>query len=201
MVQPNVNRRTVSFIQVWVSIVLILASIVVAFTPLITIKTSEKFDGINEMIQELDLDVEIEEMPEEIGVSMPALITSIGNIINFAGSVGEAAESGDVEDLEEIEPETIFMIAALASVFADSFDFGGEEGSEMGLGTLLNLLITLIAFMYVLIFTFVMPIVLAVVGVIALIRALKSMNNPEDVVGKVGGVLPGFISIPLTQVS
>lgn len=205
MWQPNVPRKTVSLVSVWVSVLLILVSVIMSFTPMMTLKTGDKVQAINEIVEKISGE-ETLDIPEEVEVSMPQLLGSVKVVFSMVGVAMDAAKDaqngGDVsqagEDLKALfetpeGKETIIMTAAFVSTILDGFDFS----TESGMGMFLNLIITVIALLYVLIFTFIVPFVYVIVALVAIVRALSSVKEPEKVVGKVGSTLPSMIALPL----
>ncbi len=206
MLQPNIPRRVISFIKVWVSIVLIIATLAVSFTPLITLKTGDNIESINEILEQIDGADELE-IPEEIGVSMPGLISSVGVMIDLFGiasSVDEIdteQEANDtVKELEELltSPEgrqSLLMTAAFVATITDGFNM-----ERSGIGGMLSFIITIFSLIFILIFSFIAPVFIAIMAIIAVIRALKNVHTPELCAGKVGSVLPSLISLPLLYI-
>ena len=207
MKQPNVNRKTLSLIQVIISIVLIIASVAACFAPLVKIETNDKLESISELIYEMDpegeLGIEMDDFYEldEVKVGFIQFV----KIISLSTKISEAADDGDTQDLQELiksdeGKEALLMGIAFASIFMDALEPLMEDGEEsnISLGIILNLLVQLIALMGILIFTFTIPIIIFIKAFIAIIRALKNIKTPEKCAGKVGKTLPSVMTLPLT---
>ncbi len=206
----NLPKKTVSMIQVWVSILLIVVSIFLAFTPIITfdLLDEETASGIEEMLSELG--GEKIELPEgKLEVTAPKLIGCISMITKVISvSTNSNATQAERDELQAMiegeEGKNALMIAAAVAVtFGDAFEgaFGEETGSDNIIGTILNIFlevfVVLFATLYMFGFTLIIPFVYIIVGIVALIRALTKLQTPEEAAGKVGKALPGMVVYPM----
>ncbi len=198
----NLPKKTVSMIQVWVSVLLILVSIFLAFSPIITFDLMDEAtaDSIEEMLGELGGD-EIEIPDGKLEVSAPKLIGCINLFTKLIGVAGNEnatqAERDELQAMMEGEEgkNSMLIAAALAVSIGDVF---AEDGEDAGIiGMILNVLVVLICTIYMLGFTLIIPFVYIIVGIVALIRGLTKMKTPEDVAGKVAKTLPGMIVYPM----
>lgn len=205
MWQPNIPRKKVSLVSVWVSVVLILVSVIMSFSPMMTLKTGDKIQTINEYV-EMIAGEEVLDIPEEVEVSMPKLLGSVKvvfNMVEVAMNAAQDAQQGEdvsqaADDLKALletkeGKDTVIMTAAFVATILEGFSLD----SESGMGMFFNLIITVISLLYVLIFTFIVPFVYIIVALIAVSRALINVKEPEKVVGKVGSALPSLIALPL----
>ncbi len=199
----NLPKKTVSMIQIWVSVLLILVSIFLAFAPIITfdLMDAETADAIEEMLGELGAGDEIEIPDGKLEVSAPKLIGCINlftKLISVAGNENATqAEKDELQAMVEGEEgkNSMLVAAALVVSIGDVFSDGGEDTGIIGM--ILNVLVVLICTIYMLGFTLIIPFVYIIVGIVALIRALTKMKTPEDVAGKVAKTLPGMIVYPM----
>lgn len=207
MKQLNVSKKVTAPLMIWVSLMLIAATLLFSFMPLMCLDTAKGSSDINEMIGELGIDADIE-MPEKVEISVGKLIGAIrvvGSLIKVAKNATEdMAAEGDnapVEKIQEIMEtdegkETVLVAAAIATTVMNAFDFG--EDSNI-ISIVANLLIVFVALIYVLAFVFVIPIKVIIMLIKALIPALANLKTPELGAAKVGNKLPHMLGIPFTM--
>lgn len=201
----NLPRKTAAMIQVWGCVALLLVAIVISLVaPIITIDLvdPETADMVEEFLNDLQLTEEPIEIPSELEVSALKLfgtISLIGKTMSVAGNENAtAADKQELEDMMKGEEgrNTMLTVAAIVATITDVF--GGEENEEAGIiGMILNVLVVFIALFYCLIFTLIAPIVYIIVGLTALIPALKNLQEPQFIAAKVGKKLPGQVTLPL----
>ena len=198
MYQPNVPRKTTALIQVWGCVLLALVCVFLSFAPMITLDTGA--GKIESMLDELDLGVEIQKIPEEVDVSAVKLIGSITLVADVVSALSDDASADDkkLADLEallktEDGVNTLVMIVAIANTVTDSIDFEGEPS----LGMILGILITFLALLFVLIFTLICPIIYIVTALTMLIPALVRVTDPLRVSSKISRKLPGLLTLPM----
>ena len=211
MKQLNVSKRVTGHIQLWASVLLAILTVVFSFMPIFKIKTAEKgfVDQMNEMIEKVVPGEDLE-IPEEIGISAPKLIGSISMITKIVGAVGTGENAAQKqEELEkylesEKGKEAIVTSMAIASSLLGSFgdllgDEEGEEKTEMNIfGLILDVMVSVIGLFAVLIFTLYLPIWAIIIALIVLIKALRNMNEPEEVSAQVAGKLVPMLTLPLS---
>lgn len=207
MFQLNVPRKTTAMIQVWASMLLILIAVFLCFSPMITLKTGS-MDAIGDMVQKIT-GQEIVDIPEEVEVTCPKLIGSIGLIINAvsAASDSEKASNTDFEAMLQSEDgkNTIVMVAAIANSvmgpIMSLFDSEGEEGEGGGefniVSLIFNVLLVFVATIYMLGFTLIFPFIFVIFAIIALVTALKNLSDPTLAAPKLAKRLPGLITLPM----
>ena len=100
MKQLNLPRKTVSLVQVWASILLIIVALAMSMSPIISFKASERETEIIEFVESLgdkiDADIDI---PEEVNVSLPKLISLVKLVANIIGGVKDT-----VDDIQNENP-------------------------------------------------------------------------------------------------
>lgn len=214
MFQLNVPRKTTATIQVWVSVALLVAALFLSLAPIITLKTADNADGINEMIAKIAPDADFE-IPERVDITAIKLVKSVGVMGKLMGSItkgakamaesqdGEAAE-GAVSDMKdtltsEDGKETIIIAIAMVKTIADSVS-KDEDGNkkQLSLASILVLLVSIIAVIALLVMTVLMPIQLIIAAVKGIVPAVKGLQTPEAVSATVAAQLPKFLSMPLT---
>ncbi len=201
--QFNVPRKITSRIQVWLSVFLIVLSLVFAFTPMISLETvsPEENAMLNEIIdmankEGVDFDLEI---TETVNISMPDLVKAISAI----GKVVKNKDSSDelVDYLRsESGQKTILMSLSIVHMFTDMF--GNKDAAESApdtgiVGTLLKGFASLIALFYVLTFIMIFPIFYAVTAISIVMSAVSNLQTPESVASKVNGKVIALISYPM----
>ncbi len=211
MFQLNVPRKTTATIQVWVSVALLLAALLLSFAPIITLKTADNAEGINEMLEEIAPDADFE-LPERVDITAIKLIKSVGVMGKLMSSVTKGAKAvsegedadGALSDLEktltsEDGKETIIIAIAMVKTVADSVS-KDEDGNkkEFNLASLLIILVSFIAVIALLVMTVLLPIQLLIAAIKGIIPAIKGLQTPEAVSATVAAQLPKFLSMPLT---
>ena len=96
---PNIPKRTIAIIQVWVSLLLVVLALVMSFLPIVKINTAGDFkDNLNEFLTEEGANIDLDEIPDEVSVTAPKLISSIFFFTDIASAVmndNEPTESTD----------------------------------------------------------------------------------------------------------
>ena len=210
MRQINLPKKTISAVQLWASLVLIIMAFAISLTPIITLKTLDNADEINEFLEELDTDEEFK-IPKTVDISAAKLVSMINLISKVVKVMGSAVNDVTSEDqeisentekqAEELEEylktpqgrEDIVTVASLAVTIMKTFDF---EGNSNVASIILNVVVSCLGLLIVLILTLVLPIVLFVNLLGALITCLKNIKTPENGSAKVGGKLTNLISLP-----
>ena len=201
MPQFNLPRRTVSMVQLWASVLLIVLAFIFSFMPIITFKTLDNAGEINAMIEQFAPDADFE-IPEEVEISSPKLISTIALIANIIGTAtaeggADPDKAAELEDYLKSESgqQDVVTAVCVALTLTKTFNF---EGQSDPLSLILNVVIGLIGLLAVLICTIILPIILFFNLIIALIKAAKGAKTPEEVSAAVGARLPGLLSLPLT---
>lgn len=210
MKQLNVSKKVTAPLMVWVSIVLIAATLLFSFMPIMCLDTSLNGEGINEMLDKIGGDIDIE-IPEKVEITVGKLINSvrvIGKIIKVASEAANEASGTEnttdgpsaAEDLQAFMEspqgkETVLVAAAVATTLVDAFDFG-EDAHWISM--VMNILIVFISLMSVLAFVFIIPIKVIIMLIKALIPALSNVKTPELAASKVSTKLPEMLAIPFT---
>jgi hypothetical protein len=207
--------------QLWLSILLIVLAAIFAFTPIISLDMSESslWDGIESALDSLEGSIpgleDIKAPEDEVGVTSFKVITSVSILakvisvaINTATHDADAEKKADeLAELVKSEEgqESILMMVALVAQLID-FDTAFEEPNETakeeessgGIGMVIETIMKFIIVFYLILYITVWPFILAVIAVINLIRALGNIHTPENVAGKVGGVLVSPFAFALT---
>ena len=213
MKQLNVSKRLTGHIQLWVSVLLTILMVVFSFMPIFKIKTGESgfLDQMEEIIAEVAPELSIEEdVPEEIDVSAPKLISSISTIVKVVGAMtgGEnaAEKQAELDKLLSTEEgkEAMVTAMAIASSLMGSFgdilggsEEGGEEADMNIFGLILDVMVSVIGLLSVIFLTLYLPIWAVIIALIVLIKSLKNMKTPENVSANVAGKLVPMLSLPL----
>ena len=209
MKQLNLPRKLVGTIQMWGSLLLILLALIMSFTPIITIQTSENILDIAKMANEV-IPGEVIEIPEEVSVSSPKLISSISMLTKIV-TIGIDSAKTDMtaeerEDLAERQAEfkkyleseegkeDVATAICIATTIVGVIDF--DDTSDF-VSLILRVLVCLIGLFAVLIMTLILPLLFLIPAIKAVIKALKNIQTPENVAAELGSVLPGKISLPL----
>ena len=210
MKQLNVSKKVTAPLMVWVSIVLIVATLLFSFMPIMCLDTSINGDGISEMLGDIGGEMDIE-IPEKVEITVGKLINSakvIGKIINVAKEAANEASGNTTKKdgpsaAEELQAymetpqgqETLLVAAAVGTTLANAFDFG--ENAHI-LSIVINILIVFVSLMSVLAFVFIIPIKVIIMLIKALIPALSNVKTPELAASKVSTKLPEMLGIPFT---
>lgn len=207
MKQLNVSKKVTSPIMVWVSVVLIAATLLFSFMPIMSFDTVESTESINKMISEMDLGEELE-IPEKIDITVGKLISSVrvmASIVKVASEAAKEASSGTgdasaaAEKLQTLMEskagqDTLLVAAAIGCTFMNALDFEGGESSILSI--VVNLLLVLVALLIVIAFIFIIPIRIIIMLIKTLIQALTNVKTPELVATKISSKLPELLSIP-----
>lgn len=210
MKQLNVSKKITAPLMVWVSMVLIAATLLFSFMPIMCLDTSLNGEGINEMIDSIGGEIDLE-IPEKVEITVGKLINSvrvIGKLINVAKEAANEASGttntndgpSAAEDLQAFMEspqgkQTVLVAAAVATTLVDAFDFG-EDAHIISI--VMNILIVFISLMSVLAFVFIIPIKVIIMLIKALIPTLSNVKTPELAASKVSTKLPEMLAIPFT---
>ena len=204
MRQINLPRRTVSMVQLWASLLLIIIAFSLSLTPIINLKTIDNVEEVNKFISDISDDGDEFTIPEELEVSAPKLISMISLIVKIVQVSTDSAD-GDIDEdkAEELEEyletkegrEDVVAAACLVWTIIKAVDFDGDVDV---FSIILKVVVTIIALLTVLICTLILPIVLFIVLIAALIVAFKNVKTPEQASATLGSKLPGLLSFPLT---
>lgn len=207
MKQLNVSTKITSPIMVWVSVLLIAATLLFSFMPIMSFDTVESTEKINDFLAELEIEEDVKlEIPEKIDISIGKLVNSVKvmiNVVKIAAQAAKDANSGaDTSNIaNELEAllaskeaqDALLVGAAIGCTFMSAVDF---EGNTPILSVVVNILVILVALLIVIAFIFIIPIRIAIMLLVALIRALSHVTHPEDVASKISSKLPKLLSIP-----
>ena len=211
MKQLNLPRKLVGTIQMWGSLLLILLALIMSFTPIITIQTSDNIIAIRDMIDKVVPDADLEDaIPEEVSISSPKLISSISMLTKIVTIGIDSAKTDmtaeEAEDLAERQAEfeeylksdegkeDIATAVCIATTIVGAIDF--EDTSDF-FSLILKVLVCFVGLFAVLIMTLILPLLFLIPAIKAVIKALKNIQTPENVAAELGSVLPGKISLPL----
>ncbi len=221
MRQLNLPKKYTAMGQLWLSILLIVLAAIFAFTPIISLDMSESslWNGIESALDSLEGSIpgleDIKAPEDEVGVTSFKVITSVSILakvisvaINSATHDADAEKKADelAELLKSEEgQESILMMVALVAqlidfdtAFEEPDETAKEEESSGGIGMVIETIMKFIIVFYLILYITVWPFILAVIAVINLIRALGNIHTPENVAGKVGGVLVSPFAFALT---
>ena len=216
MKQLNVSKKVTAPLLVWVSIVLIAATLLFSIMPVMSFDTGRSGDTINEFVKNLGTNADIE-IPEKIDISVVKLINSIrvmGKVVKVASQTAKSVTADSTADdtLDDVKAElealleskagqdTILVAAAVACTFTNSFDFGGEGSGESNiLAILINILLVFCSLMFVLVSMFVIPIKLIIMLIKNLVLALQNLNTPENIASTISGKLPEMLTFPFVM--
>ena len=211
MKQLNVSTKITSPIMVWVSVLLIAATLLFSFMPIMSFSTVESTEKINDFLGELEIGEDVKlEIPEKIDISIGKLVNAIKvtiEVVKIASKTAKDVNSGSdvsttvtstAEELQTLmespaAQDAILVGAAIGCTFMSAVDF---EGNTPILSIVVNVLVILIALLIVIAFIFIIPIRIAIMFLVALIRALSHVTHPEDVASKISSKLPNLLSIP-----
>lgn len=218
MFQLNVPKKTSALIQVWASVLLIVVAVIMSFMPIITLKTVDDAEAIEEILSEISDGEEIE-IPKEVEITAPGLISSTKLMIDMVTALSDENSSDDDKlealqtKLESKEGQKAILTAAalmntVVGVFGDDdadmeesndeFTSSSSKSSTGGtLEIIFNILIIMGVVFGVLGLTLALPIVFIIIALTAIIPALIKVKSPELVAGKIGGKLTGVLSLPL----
>lgn len=200
MPQLKVPRKIVSAAQLWISVLLVVLAMIFSLTPIITLKTFENADQINEMLDNIDIGIDLGDFPEEVEISAPKLISSITLIIDVVnaatGEDADAQKSLETYIESEEGKETLYTMVGIAASIMGTFDF--EEIESDPFSIILNVVVSIIGLLTVLIMTLVIPIILIINCLVVVIKALKNIKTPENVSAAVGNKLTPMLSMTLT---
>ena len=211
MKQLNLPRKLVGTIQMWGSLLLILLALIMSFTPIITIETSENIVQIRDMISDVVPDADLEDViPDEVSVSSPKLISSISMLTKIVSIAMDSAKTDmtaeEAEDLAERQAEfeeylksdegkeDVATAVCIATTIVGAIDF--EDTSDF-FSLILKVLVCFVGLFAVLIMTLILPLLFLIPAIKAVSKALKNIQTPENVAAELGSVLPGKISLPL----
>lgn len=212
MKQLNVSKKVTSPLMVWVSIVLIAATLLFSLMPIMSFDTGRSGETINEFINNLDSNVDIE-IPEKIDISVVKLINSVSVLTKVTKVAAETAksvkeDSSSDEALEDIKAEldaileskagqdTILVAAAVVCTFTNSVNF--EEGAH-AVSIIVNILLVFCSIMFVLVSMFVIPIKLIIMLIKNLILGLQNLKTPENIASTISGKLPTLLTFPFVM--
>lgn len=212
MKQLNVSKKVTAPLMVWVSIVLIAATLLFSFMPIMSFDASgSSSDIIEEVIKGFNENADIE-IPEKIDISVIKLINSVkvmGKIIKVAGETVHSATDEDTNmdktlsdakaKLDEISAseegkEAILVAAAVIGTFKNAIDFEAD-----GIAMIFNLLLILGSVMFVFVSMFIIPIKLIIMFIKNLILAIKNRKTPEAVASTISGKLPELLAFPFVM--
>ena len=210
MKQLNVSKKITSPIMVWVSVVLIAATLLFSFMPIMSFETADSIQQIDELLKEMDINSsDLEDgIPDKIDITVGKLISSIkvmASVVKVASEAAKEASSGNSNVSEAAEKlqtlleskdgqNTLLVATAIGSTFMNAVDFGGGESSILSI--VVNLLLVLIALLIVLVLIFVIPIRIIIMLIKTLIQALSNVKTPEAVATKISSKLPELLAIP-----
>ncbi len=218
----NLPKKTVSWIQIGVSMLLIVLALIFSFMPIIKFDVcdDDTKDTIIKLAGQFDAEfaAELEEDFPEDGIEITALklfgsVTLLGEAIDALGNTAEDIESGDMESAEEGASnladllkteegkETFFTIAAVATVFTDAFDGAFDGLGDNPIGALINFflkfVIVLVCVLYMIGFSFIAPIIYIFTAIVATVQLLINRNDPSVVAPKIAKKLPGMLKVPM----
>ena len=214
MKQLNVSTKITSPIMVWVSVLLIAATLLFSFAPIMCFDTTTDTGNevINEFIDGISKTVDID-IPDKIEITVGKLISSVrvlAKVVKVASSAvksvtSEDASSADVDKAaEELDAlletkagqDTILVAAAIVCTFTNSVDFSGDTHF---LAIITNVLFVLGSLMFVLVSMFVITIKLIFMFIKSLILALQNIKTPENAASTISGKLPELLSFPFVM--
>ena len=112
MFQLNVPKRTSALIQVWASVLLVIVALIMSFMPIITLKTSENAEGIEEIITEVS--GEKIDVPDKVEITAPGLISSAKLMIKMISS--DSNKASDLKSQLSTKEGKQAMITAAALI-------------------------------------------------------------------------------------
>lgn len=196
----------------WVSLLLILLALIFSFTSIITLNTGEHTKGINEMIAKFSSSTDYE-IPENIEVSAPKIVSSVSLISKIIGVSIDSAKAANgtldeagAEKLANKQKELdtylggekgkrdVVTASAIAVSVINIFDFEGLDGS---FGLILSAIVAVVGFFVSLALVIIIPITLIVHFITALILCVKNVGNPENASAVVGSKLSSMLTMPI----
>lgn len=201
MYQLNIPKKQMTMIQVWVSIVLVVIALVMSFMPIITLKTVDNADQIEELMSDLDINVKI---PEQVNVSAVSLIKGgkmIADIISIASD--DTPDQKKVDAFEEKltskdGQNTVMTAVAVVATVVDAV--GDDDGSSSSSGSnalsvIFEVMIIIMALLGVLALTLILPILFIIKTIKALVAGLTNLKTPGEAVSKVSDTLFGSLTL------
>ena len=201
----NVPRKVTAAIQVWVCMVLIVASLVLSFSPIITLDLLhvDNAEEIKQAAEEM-VGTEAGEIPEKLNISAPTLYSGIRVLVKTIGVTMHPDDAQKKEEvrkmlvtddgkLTETAKNMVWTVSAIAMLVKDSVKANEGEKSNI-LGTILNTVVEIVCLMYLLLFTLLVPIIYVFVALSALILVLKNLSDSTAIAGKMGKKLIKKIS-------
>lgn len=222
MKQLNLPKRQVALVQVLVSLLLIILTLIMSLTPILTIDLSDNEfinaveDSMGAISENVDGVDEIE-IPDKIDITMPKLLKAdmiLVKLIKVMINSAKETNTLSTSELEKIEKEQdalqemieskegkealVSLVAALGQVI-DFSELGEEKTEEekeekSSLGDTIMLLIRVIALLFILIFITIIPVIVGIAALVNLIRVLKNLKSPQNVCSKVSGVTITYLS-------
>ncbi len=198
----NVPQKLAKTIQIWVCVLLTVVALIMSFMPIIKLGTNA--DSINEMMNDIGIDADDADIPEEVDISAVGLVKS-GILVFDIISLATDNTDGD-EKLEALEAKlesedgknTVITALAIATTVGAGAEDEDKESDSGALDIIFNVLIVLMAIFGVLGMTIALPIVILVKTIRTLIAALTNLKTPGDAVAKVGGLLLTSFTLILT---
>ncbi len=219
MRQLNLPKKYTAMGQLWLSILLIVLAAIFAFTPIISLDMSESslWNGIESALDSLDGQIpgldDIKAPEDEVGVTSFKVITSVSVMAKFisvaiSSATHDADAKADAKELEESlkDPDTQESILMMVAIIAQLIDFdtafedssSSDDSESTGIGMIIETILKFIIVFYLILYITIWPFVLAIIAIINVIRALGNIRTPENVAGKVGGVLVSPFAFALT---
>lgn len=212
MKQLNVSKKVTSPLMVWVSVLLIAATLLFSFMPIMCFDTTTGNEVIDEFVKDISKNVDIE-IPEKIEITVGKLISSVrvmAKVIKVASNAAKSATSGtaSADDVtkaaEELDAlletkagqDTILVAAAVVCTFTNA---ASSDSSSTTLAKVINLMLVFISMMAVIVLIFMIPIKVIIMLIKALIPALSNIHTPELAASKVGSKLPEMLAFPFVM--
>ena len=203
----HISKKAIPFIRVWVCILLILATLVFSFTPLVTLDTGEHRETIETALNKLLVKADASEatvtVPDEVEISTITLIETVSLIKDISDLQKDESEQ-DPAKIEKLHAllsskdgqKTLVTVLAFANTVTSVFDIM-DSNTDSFMNQLLMLFMVLVAFGFVLLFIFLIPLIYLITAILSLITAIRKFYTPEQAAPTVSAQLPAHLTLPL----
>lgn len=213
----NLPKRSVAMIQMWVSLFLIVLTLVFSFMPIIKIENDSKLkDGINDAVDAIGIpELQTLKIPDEVKLSSPKLISSISTVTKIVKvmikSSNASSSSSDPElkkAVNEVEKllntkkgkEDIATALSLAFAVVNMIDLDfGSSGSGLGssfVGMILGLLLGMFSLFALVVLTLILPLIYIITFIRAAIKVSRNVHTPEKVASGLCDKLADGLALP-----